>query len=230
MPGATTDQGIVIPIGTDVADNPDAFVDMLAGVESRLVKRYASRAARSANNPAPSTGEISEIAGETWLERYTGAKWLPVTPIQVFKTADQIVNNSTALVNDTHLAAPIPAVVANWAIEGWLYYASGATPDIKFASAADAAISSVGFSVQAISTSGATAGNDNGNWDAIDAVATALPIGGVGAAASVSGILSGHLISTGTAGTLQLQWAQNSLDASDTTLFEGCWLRLTAIS
>lgn len=226
MPANTTNQQITYPIGTDLADNPLAFTDMLADVEGRLVQRYTSVADRTARNPAPATGELSFIAGTTWYERYTGAKWIPCTAIQVFKTAAEIVNNSTALQNDDQLFLPIPAVVANWTIEGALYYTSTAVADFKATFAANAGISSLLFGLQGLAVASAGVTGDT-NWDS-QVPGVAIPIAGIGG--TISATIMGGFISTGVAGVLQLQWAQNTLEATNTQVTTRSWLRMTAVS
>jgi hypothetical protein len=62
MTSFTTDQSLPTPDLGDLADGPGAFSALVAAVESRLVRRYASAADRSARNPSPIPGSIS------WLE------------------------------------------------------------------------------------------------------------------------------------------------------------------
>ena len=72
MSTVTPDQGIVIPIGTDAADNPQAFIDQTAGVESRLVLRYTNLADRTARHTAPVEGQITDLAAESRMDAYDG--------------------------------------------------------------------------------------------------------------------------------------------------------------
>lgn len=227
MPTNTTNQQITIPIGTDAADGPQAFIDQTADLETRLVQRFISDADRTARNPAPTTGELSIVTTNTWYDRWTGSRWLPVTPIQVRKSATQTVNNSTVLVNDATLVLPIPAVVAQWAIEAWIFYTSNTTADFKCTFAADAAITSFGFSPFALAT-GAAGVTGDCTVQGSTVLGTAIAIGGAGASAGIT--LGGRIASSGVAGVLQFQWAQNTADASNTQVLVGSWLRLTAIS
>lgn len=226
MSTTTTDQQITIPVGGDPADNPQAFIDMIAGVESRLVLRYTSDADRTARNPAPTTNQWSIVAGNTWYDRWTGAKWIPVTPLRARKAVTQTINNSTTLTNDTGLAIPFPAVAANWLFTGWLLYSSSTVADIKFAFAADAAITGYGFSPVGLATSaGGTTGDVITQGTA--ALGTAIAVGGSGGTSGA--LLNGRITTSGVAGTLQLQWAQNTLEVSNTQVLAGAWLQLEAI-
>lgn len=226
MSANTTNQQITYPVGTDLADNPTAFLDMLADVEGRLVQRYTTDADRLARNPAPTTNELSIVTGNTWYDRWTGVKWLPVTAIQVFKTAAETVNNSTALQNDDQLFLPIPPIVANWTIEGALYYTSTTVADFKASFAANAGIGSLLFGLQGLAVASAAVTGDT-NWDS-QVPGTAIPIAGIGG--TITANINGGFTSTGVAGTLQLQWAQNTLEATNTQVTTRSWLRMTAVS
>ena len=221
MSANTTNQQITYPVGTDLADNPTAFLDMLADVEGRLVQRYTSNADRLARNPTPATGELSFVSGTTWYDRWTGAKWLPITPVQAVKTANQIINNSTTFTNDLHLFVPIPTLNSTYAIEATIAYVSTAVADIKLQFTVPAG-SGFNFGGYGAATTGGTTGDANFSW------ATNVSYGGSGS--DMVAILQGTLISGGTAGNLQLQWAQNTLEATNTTVYSRSWLRLTAIS
>lgn len=226
MTTVTPDQGIVIPVGGDPANNPSAFTSMIAGVESRLVLRYTSEADRTARNPAPTANQWSIVAGNTWYDRWTGTKWLPVTPLRVRKSSAQTVNNSTTLVNDVGLAITFPPVAANWAFTGWLLYSSTTVADLKVAFAADAAITGFGFNPFALATSaGGTTGD--ATTQGTGTLGTAIAIGGSGSTAGI--LLGGRITTNGSIGTLQFQWAQNTLEATNSQVFGGSWLQLEAI-
>lgn len=222
MSTVTPNQSIIIPVGADAANNPLAFTDMIGGVENRLVQRYTSTVDRAARNPAPTAGELSFIAGTTWYERYTGAKWLPCTAVMAVKTANQIVNNSTAFVNDTQLVVPIPTLSTTYAFDLTIAYLASTTSDIKFQFTvpAGAAFSFGGY--------GAATGIAAITGDANFAWGTTAAFGGSGF--DMITTLHGTLVSAGTAGNLQLQWAQNALDASNTTVYSRSWMRLMAIA
>jgi hypothetical protein len=71
----TTDQGLILPAASDPDNVPTSFTSYNTGVESRLVKRYASSADRTARNPTPVTNEFSILDSTGALERYDGAAW-----------------------------------------------------------------------------------------------------------------------------------------------------------
>jgi hypothetical protein len=227
MPANTTNQQITLPIGTDPADGPQAFIDQTADLETRLVQRFTTDADRAARNPTPATGELSIVAGNTWYDRYTGAIWLPATDIKVRKSATQTVNNSIALVNDTALLINFPAVAASWGFEGTIFYTSTTVADIQFAFAADAAITAYTFFPVGLATT-ATGVTGDATFQVTTVLGTGRAVGG--ASTNAGCLLNGRITTSGVAGVLQLMWAQNTLEATNTQVLAGSWLRLTAIA
>lgn len=161
---------------------------------------------------------LTADSGET-----TGAKW--ATPSSsalniVYKSADEIVNNSAALQDDNHLFYAMGAnEEVEFEINGW--FDSGTTPDIKHAVVVPAGAvlywSATGFDVSGtayndalVQTTSGTAGNQGGT--------------GVGTLRHFR--IKGYARTTGTSGNLQLQWAQNTANATDTTMHRGSSLKV----
>jgi hypothetical protein len=229
MPMNTPNQQITLPIGADILDGPLAFADQTADLETRLVQRYTSDADRTARNPAPTLGELSIVTTNAHYDRWTGSKWLPATPLQAILTAPQIVNNSTAFVNVTQAVITLPAITATWALEGWLYHASSTTADIKFTFLAPGGGASIAWGLTGLATTAATSTGDMTN-DATGTGGTSIAFGGIGTADFINTVVLGTLSTVGAAATIQLQFAQNTLDATNTTLFTGSWIRATAVA
>lgn len=132
------------------------------------------------------------------------------------KSADQIVNNSTTLVNDTHLVFPVAASEV-WMFNTWLMFDGSATPDIKFH-----------WTVPSSATmKWAPIGSDDASnfasWGAALNPALALLTESTTINFSTIGVgttmgLGFAAIATiaGVAGNVQLQWAQNFANATDT--------------
>ncbi|MGH8524962.1 MAG: hypothetical protein ACREXY_12340 [Gammaproteobacteria bacterium] len=140
------------------------------------------------------------------------------TPFYVIKTADEIVNNSTTLQNDNELFTQTLPKNSVWDIEMLLHHRSGTTPDFKHAltlpTGATLVAAALFFNTTGTLIYAATAG-------------ASFSTGGLGAVTidlSVRGIL--RLTNPG---VVQLQWAQNTADASDTTVFADSFLKLTRI-
>ncbi len=76
MPSSTSDQQLILPVDTDVNDVVTALTSYNTGTESRLAKRYASAADRSARNPTPTTGELSFLIDSKTMWFYDGTGWV----------------------------------------------------------------------------------------------------------------------------------------------------------
>lgn len=80
MTTLTSNQGLILPAGSDTNNVPGSFDDYNDGVENRLVQRYLSSADRLVRNPTPNTGELSYIIDAGRYERYTGSTWARIVP------------------------------------------------------------------------------------------------------------------------------------------------------
>lgn len=127
------------------------------------------------------------------------------------KSADESVTSSTTLQNDDHLAL---AVVANasYVMKLMIIYTSAATPGIKYGWTGPASATlSWGTSTAVISF---LALSDTDNWSNT-------------ASAIHSTCYTGVLVTAGSSGTLQFQWAQNASNATAMTVKAGSYLMLT---
>lgn len=138
----------------------------------------------------------------------------------VRKSADEIVNNSAVLQDDNHL---LYALAANEEVEFDcnLFYDSGTTPDIKFAFTVPAS-ATIAWSFTGADTS-LTGYSDGG---AVVASGTAQAFGGNGAGTVRHCRLRGIVANSTNAGNLQLQWAQNTQNVSDTTVRKNSTLKV----
>lgn len=130
----------------------------------------------------------------------------------IIKASPETVNGSDTLQNDDELLA---ALVANETVvfECFLFMTSGSTPDIKFAftiPTSAAIIWSPGHSVY-LNTSEAAVGSVT-----TTASGTAASAAGQGGQRLIT--LVGIVVNSTNAGNLTLQWAQNTSDASNTTI------------
>jgi hypothetical protein len=181
-----------------LAQNPVVIITDIADVRDLTVNTYGS------------VGNMTSMFTSGALR----AVWNRFPPISIVrKTTSQIVNNSTTLVDDSQLQL---ALFANETVyfEAVIRYSGDSTADIKIAFVAPA---------------GATIRWDNygsvyiASSDVI-IVSNAEVIEGAtrvfGAAAGVRTInIRGYAQMGSTSGPLKMQFAQNSADASDTTVF-----------
>lgn len=136
----------------------------------------------------------------------------------VRKTSSETVNNTSTLQDDNELAWTV-AANATYALELHVGYSTGATPDIKFGWTYP-----TGLTMQITGT----IGYDAATLMAAPATFTqtsVLPAGG--AASDLHFALWGLVFAGSASGTLQLQWAQNTANASDTIVRAGSYGVLT---
>lgn len=98
----TPNQGLVLPDGTDNANVPLSFSELINGsgassLENRLVQRYLSIADRTARNAAPNEGEISYLNDLNRYDGYTGTAWIPLYPQTVFSFDNPGFSTSSAV-------------------------------------------------------------------------------------------------------------------------------------
>lgn len=140
-------------------------------------------------------------------------------------TETQAVNNSTTLVNDSHLLVAVEANT-NYAVETNVFFSSGATPDIKFAFTYPALSvfswmgigyldTSITFQINMTSSAYQSASG------------TTQSYGGGGDFPTAQ--LKGFLRVGATAGNLQLQWAQNTANASNTLVKQDSWMKIEKV-
>lgn len=136
------------------------------------------------------------------------------------KTADETVNNSTTLQNDDHLLVSV-AANAVYDFKLAIHYNSGTTPDLKVGWSVPSGTTMVWGGV-IIDTAGAMTVAASLTQSSVQA------IGGTGAAAFI--LFTGTVVTSTTAGTLQMQWAQNTLTVADSKILAGSELTLIRTS
>jgi len=183
---------------------------------------------------APDTNLYRNSAGELKTDgKLTVGGDFAVTGIGSTKTAvktgDQTKNASTTYTNDTELQIALPAN-STWMLDGLLIYSSSATADAK-----------VDLSVPASATYYlATNGLDPAGTTAAGSIDRGVVTNGdggggmsgrgVGTTTKNAAMIRATVIVAGTAGNLNIQWAQRTSDATNTVLFRGSWIRMTRIS
>ncbi len=134
----------------------------------------------------------------------------------IFKVADETVNGSATLQNDDELLVPVTAN-QKWIFTLFLLFDSGTTPDIK---------------VKWSAPSGATMqwGVGDGSPQAVQSVTSEVAPAGAGAGTAQMLVFSGEITIGSNGGNVQLQWAQNTSDASDTKVLAGSWIHAVKVS
>lgn len=136
-----------------------------------------------------------------------------------FKTSAQTVNNSATLVADSQLFIAVPANT-NCIFTSRFVYTSGTTPDIKFAFTYPVgAVGSYTLYGIAAGTSSISA------FHQTETSVSALE-GGTGQACT----MTGSWTIGANAGVIQLVWAQNTANASNTQVLAGSFIRLDQVA
>lgn len=143
-----------------------------------------------------------------------------------YKAADQTVNNSAALGNDSHLALPLAANEI-WGIRIKLFITqSGGSPGIKVALTVPSGASGL---VRVWFSGGADAASMT-SADLMSATITSVLAFNPGAVAVLFVELDAVVVNGANAGTLQLQWAQSSAAAVNLTVKKGSFMIPTRVA
>lgn len=227
----TPDQQITLPAGPDLANNPLAFTDMIADVETRLVLKYTNVADRTARHTAPIENDLTGLATENRYDSYDGTNYVSLfargSHVFVRRTADGTpgsgaVNNNTTLQNEPVLLGAV-STGATYMWEAGVFYDSSATADIKFAFTTPT-FSAMRWSINGLATS-ATTNEGDVKIATVNVSGTSTQVGGIGVGTIVFAKMEGYIVTTA-AGNIQLQFAQQTLDATQTTIRNGSYLRI----
>lgn len=165
----------------------------------------------------------------TAMNLAAGTTSFPDSTFFVVKTANQIVNNSNVLVNDATLVAPVTAN-AKFLVNATVIYSSGTTPDIKFAWVGPAA-ATFSWTTNALSVSTAGSSGLVTVGSSVIGDGGALQAGGAGAPTPrLTANIRGILTVGATAGTLQLRWAQDVADPTDTTVLADSYMEVRQVA
>lgn len=157
-------------------------------------------------------------------QKLTAALMASTQPQSVVKTADESVTSSTTLQDDNHLFLVLEAS-ATYIVEGGLYYDGVFNAGNLKLTWSLPASATIYWSPNAPATGGAAA-------FASQAVTTGnLSIGTYGTGGSKTTASISALVATaGTAGNMQLRWAQDASNATATTIYAKSWLRAIRIA
>jgi Hemagglutinin repeat len=156
--------------------------------------------------------------------RITAGLFASVAPLAVIKGADETVTSSTTLQNDDALFLPVIAN-ATYLFKCYLNFegGTGGSSDIKWQ-----------WGVPASATlryDGVYQRSDGTNIVGSTFIGTQTVAGRTQGAATLCGaIMDGTLVMAGTAGNIQLQWAQNTSSGTGTIVHAQSYLALWRIS
>jgi hypothetical protein len=229
---------LVLPIPSD-GDNVPLHMGLYngtsgagTGLESRLVKRYTSAADRTTRNTAPATGELSYRADISGYEYWTGSAWVPWPErYSAVKTATTARTSTVTRTADPHLTLAVRANVA-YTLSGLLIVQSAANSagdlNIDFAFPANAVVHWGAIGPNNTITGGSFIGGEfQAQSNQTVSPTGATPYGATTVPNTI--LISGYVSIGATAGSFTLEWAQQTSNASSTSLLTGSWMRLDRI-
>lgn len=145
----------------------------------------------------------------------------------VRKASNLTVNNSTTYVSDTELTVAL-AASSTWSLELFLLYQSATAAAAKVNMSGPSGWSmSLGNDSLVSSSTGTGASIDRG---VVVAGGAGHAMGSAGATTPTHSCPKGFVQIGSTAGSVTVQFAQLTANASNTTLLPGSWMKLTRIS
>jgi hypothetical protein len=211
------DQGITLQVGTDPANLPSAQNAEFAGLLQRMNRLYANEAARTALMLVLAENNISSLAAEDRTEIFNGLNHISLRTRANFQTVRRAtdaaaINNSTALVSDAVMTTVLPAVTGVFRFRDTIVYSSSQAADYKIAYTfpGTAWWGGVGLATGATGTTG------DGQFAVTTASGTSAAYGGAAVGTRLLLMVTGEVTLAGVGGNLVLQYAQQTLDATNT--------------
>lgn len=193
-----------------------------------IVNTFASSGARASAITAPSESMLTYLSDLNRFEGYDGQAYAPLPfSSAVVKTADEQVSNSITFQDDDHLVLPL-AANAVYELSMTLYYVAVTSGSLKFGFTYPLG-ASLTCGVDGYLIGGSFTMIRQANYAAASGAAL-LAVEGAGGSTTVNATATGTLTVGSTAGSLRLQWAQNTSNAIATTVRAGSVMRLTRIS
>jgi len=157
-------------------------------------------------------------------QRITGTLLQKMIPLWAVKPGPTSRASTTTLADDPDLQIELPRAGV-WAFDVWLNYTGGTlgSSDLKLGMAFSGSTTFTVWGVNGINTSSTSQLQAGANT-----FAGTLVVGTSGGNFFTADI-HGEMVAT-TTGTLSLQWAQSSSNATSTNLRQGCWLRAWQIA
>lgn len=224
--------GLPSPELTDSPNIETAVGSLASAVDSLLVPRYSTVAARDAAITAPVFGQLASVSATSELYMYNGTIWISAKPRYFFKGSSQTVSASTVLVDDVDIQIPMEAN-GKYLVRLVLACQHSSTGDIKLAWT-DPGLLGGGGSWRI--SWGSTADGTASASAAYSAVSSAYRSYSTTTSATHD-LTTSHSTPVfeefyaamgAVTGTMKLQWAQNSA-AGTTTVLAGSWATVVKI-
>lgn len=223
MAATTTISGIRYPESTDQPDPATDMQNIASDVDTILIPRFADATARDAAITAPVDGQLCYLTSDNKLYTFRNSYGYWQAAIHSYmkmKTAKETLSASTTLQDDNHITGIPYKANTSYLIRGLFVVGSPAAADFK----AGLTWSSAPVDGQ-WSLWGSEASNTMGARTAglTSTIAPPTQGGSIVDFVTVQGYVKTH---ASTAGTVKLQWAQNTSDAGTTTVYMGTYIEL----
>ncbi|MEW2578336.1 hypothetical protein [Streptomyces syringium] len=210
-------------LATVASVNSDGTVVTTDGITARRLESYRS--------PVVNDQIVITISGSgNWLAagRTAAAADSVGTTLFARKTADTARTSTTTSADDPHLSVPVSAS-ATYTVDGLIVYNTPQAADFKFQFAAPSGATQL-WSPWAISDdSDVNAGGTVGRIRTGTSTGAATQLG-VLATVNVTCRPVGLIRTSATAGTVVVQWAQGTSNASATTVVTDSWIKLQRVA
>jgi hypothetical protein len=201
-------------------------------VDTYLMSQVIIRCTSGTRPASPALGwHIYETDTKRFLV-YNGTSWVPEggETLTAIKSADETVTNSTSLQDDNHLFLSV-AANAVYKLDLCLFYDGPTNADLKMTWTVPSG-TGMTWGIDTVDPSATTSTpfpiSRGVNTSPTTQMVLGTPTDGSGW--WVNGLISGVLRVGGTAGTLQLRWAQNTANAIATTVHTDSTLELRRLS
>lgn len=231
MTALDPDQGITLQVGTDAANLPGAQNSEFGGLLLRMNRLYVNEADRTARMLSLAEGCLSYLAAEDREEIYNGVNHISLRTRANFqsvrRTTDTVpINNSVTLVSDATMTTVLPAVTGIFRWRDVVIYSSAQAADFKIAYTwpGTAWWGGIGLSTGAAATTG------DGQFAVTVVSGTSTAYGGAAVGTRLIAVVEGEVTLAGAGGNLVLQYAQQTLDVSNTVVHLGTSRELWRVS
>lgn len=161
-------------------------------------------------------------------QRITAALLRSMLPQTVRKTADTSRAATTTFADDDHLSYAVEAN-AVYVMDGWIKYFAHSTPDIKIQfTTPTGTLGEWGWLMPGSGTAATATAGFSIRTDTIDVGGSRTGYGTTDS--NMFTPMNGFWRIGSTAGSVTLQWAQNTSDATASVLFTDSWLRFQRIA
>lgn len=147
--------------------------------------------------------------------------------------ADQVLDTTGSANQVAAGGLGLDLMSGSYALDGWLYWYSNPTADIRFTLNGNNGLSGFYACISPYLATAPVAGSERINHGNFGTVATTGDVGGAGDDTSTSiyacGMLRGYLIMS-ISGRIQIYWSQLVSDAVNTVLRTGSWIRATRLN